>query len=88
MGKGEKFGLAQSISFQNPFFRRPKMKKVRRVKKQRKQKNQVSQEELFAAIAGLEQIVMAKEPQDWEDEGEVRERTSKSNSFSQRKGKR
>jgi hypothetical protein len=58
---------------------------MKKEKKQRKQKNQVSQEELFAAIAGLKEIVMAQEPEDWKEEGEVQERTSKS---SQRKGKR
>lgn len=60
---------------------------MKKEKKQRKQKSQVSQEELFAAIAGLEEIVMAEEPEDWEDEGEVRGRTSES-LLPSKKGKR
>ena len=46
------------------------MKKVKEVKKQR---NQVSQDELLKAIAALEEIVTAQEPEDWGDEEEVSE---------------
>ncbi len=46
------------------------MKKLNEVKKQR---DQVSQEELLKAIAALEEIVMAKEPEDWAEEEGVPE---------------
>lgn len=41
--------------------------------KEKKQKNQISQEELLKAIAALEEIVMAQEPEDWEEEEKVTE---------------
>jgi hypothetical protein len=58
---------------------------MKKVQKEKKSKKQTSWEELLEAIRSLEEIVTVKEPEDWEDEGEVRERTSES---SQRKGKR
>ena len=50
--------------------------------KEKKKRNEVSQKELLAAIAALEEIVMAQEPEDWgEEEEEVTEETlTKTNS--------
>ncbi len=49
---------------------------MKKVQKEKKKRNEVSQKELLEAIAALEEIVMAQEPEDWdEEEEEVTEET-------------
>ena len=40
---------------------------MKKVQKEKKSKKPTTEEELLAAIVGLEQIVMSEEPEEWED---------------------
>ena len=41
---------------------------MKKVQKEKKSKKPTTEEELFAAIRSLEEIVMSEEPEEWEDE--------------------